>query len=231
MLRQRIRVRFAKRGTLRFISHLALMRAFARALRRSGLPLRMTQGFNPHPRISFPSPLGVGIEGTDEVMEFELDGWTPPDEAERRLGESVPPGLTIRAVETVPPNETAQAAETTYVVRPVDPEAPESRVDAAQAAGLLDRDEVLVERHRKKRVRTTNIRPYLLDARVENGVLTLRFRVDQGATSRPEEVLAALGLPADRLHALFHMERTRVVLAPPRQSVRRGERAATQGRT
>ena len=229
MLRQRIRVRFSKRGTLRFISHLALMRAFERALRRAGLPLRMTQGFNPHPRISFPFPLGVGTEASDEVMEFELEGWTPPDEVEQRLRGAVPPGVEVRSTEAIPPNETGQAVEATYVVRPTNPASPESRIDPARAKALLNQDEILAQRQRKGRMRTVNIRPYLLDLRVTDGVMTLRLSVAQGATSRPEEVLAALGLPDDRLHQLFHMERTRVVLARPRPEGR-PKPAATQGR-
>ena len=72
MLVQRIRTRFRKTGELKAISHLDLMRTFERALRRTGLPLRMSEGFNPRPRLSFPAALPVGIEGLNEIMEFDL---------------------------------------------------------------------------------------------------------------------------------------------------------------
>ena len=53
-------------------AHRDLMRCFERLLRRAGVTLRMSQGFHPKPRMTFPSALAVGIEGTDEVMELEL---------------------------------------------------------------------------------------------------------------------------------------------------------------
>ena len=66
------RIRFTKTGRMRFLSHHDLMRLFERALRRTGLPLRMTEGYNPHPIISFPTALGLGIESLDEVLEFDV---------------------------------------------------------------------------------------------------------------------------------------------------------------
>ena len=60
---------FSIRDRLKYIGHLDLMRAMQRALRRSGLPVRYSQGFNPHLQISFAAPLSVGMEGLREVME------------------------------------------------------------------------------------------------------------------------------------------------------------------
>ena len=72
------RIRFEKAERMRFLSHHDLMRLFERAFRRTGLPLRMTEGYNPHPVISFPTALALGIESLDEVVEFELSRWTAP---------------------------------------------------------------------------------------------------------------------------------------------------------
>ena len=60
---------FEKGETLRYIGHLDLMRAMQRALRRSGLPIRYSNGFNPHIRLSFAAPLSVGVVGLRELME------------------------------------------------------------------------------------------------------------------------------------------------------------------
>ena len=94
------------------------MRAFERALRRTRLPLRMSEGYNPRPRISFPAPLGVGMEGLDEVMEFDLAEWTPPAEIERRLREQLPNGLELTSLDLVPAHERAHAEEATYRIVP-----------------------------------------------------------------------------------------------------------------
>src|SRR5204862_153823 len=93
------RVRFSKTGKLRFLSHHDLMRLFERALRRTGMPLRMTEGYNPHPVLSFPTALGLGIESLDEVLEFELTSWTAPRQIEKLLGEQLPEGIRVASAE------------------------------------------------------------------------------------------------------------------------------------
>lgn len=69
---------FEKGETLRYIGHLDLMRTVQRALRRSGLPIKYSNGFNPHIRLSFAAPLSVGVVGKRELMEVPVeDGLTP----------------------------------------------------------------------------------------------------------------------------------------------------------
>lgn len=67
------RIRFAKYGVLKFIGHLDVMRYFQKVIRRSELPVRYSQGFNPHQLMSFAQPLGVGITSDGEYMEVEFD--------------------------------------------------------------------------------------------------------------------------------------------------------------
>jgi hypothetical protein len=64
---------YEKVGPARFISHLDLLRTFGRAARRAGLPLAFTQGFNPHPKITFAAPLAVGISGEAERKKICVD--------------------------------------------------------------------------------------------------------------------------------------------------------------
>ncbi|HRU06138.1 MAG TPA: TIGR03936 family radical SAM-associated protein [Candidatus Brocadiia bacterium] len=220
--RQRIRVWFAKQDLARFVSHLDLMRAVERALRRSGLPLHMTSGFNPHPRYSFPAPLGVGMAGRREVMEFELNGRTALDEVARRLGAALPPGVELKAVEEAGPKP-AQVAEMEYVARPRDAGAERSRVDEGRLREVLSRETIWVERERKGQRKKVDIRPFIEDMRVEGGAVVMRFRVMAGATTRPEEALGAAGFAEADAHALFEMERTDVVLAAPGAGARGGE--------
>ncbi|MCG0278925.1 MAG: TIGR03936 family radical SAM-associated protein, partial [Thermanaeromonas sp.] len=68
----RLRVKFAKVGTGRFLSQLEVMRVLQRAARRAGLPLALTEGFNPHPRMSFGPALAVGAESEAEYVDLEL---------------------------------------------------------------------------------------------------------------------------------------------------------------
>ena len=216
MFIQRVRVRFQKRGELRAVSHLDLMRAFERALRRTGLQLRMSEGFNPRPRISFPVPLGVGIEGLDEVLEFDLAEWTPPAEIERRLKEQLPGGLEFVSLELTRAGNTARAEEVTYRITPdaaLAAARTDARLEPEALAQLMARDEIPVRRIRKGRKKVVNIRPFLLSLERDGEAIILRVKAGPQGSSRPEEVLGAIGFDAETCRSRFRMVRTRVQLA------------------
>lgn len=185
------RIRFAKEGVSRFLSHHDLLRFLERALRRTGLPLRMTEGFNPHPRISLPTALGLGVESRDEVAELALDQWVSPREMQRRLAPEFPEGMVLASVELVSRRDRARIRSVAYefAVAPDVLPAPEA------VAALLARAEIPLERRTDKWCKIVDIRRYLLDLRVEEGRLRARIRITDSGTARPEEVLTALGIP------------------------------------
>src|SRR5262245_10183491 len=113
----KVRLRFKKDGPLRWLSHHDLLRTFERMLRRSGLPVRQTQGFSPHPRIVFALSLPVGVVGRAEVAELELNEVLPPQEVHDRLSAQCPAGLAILDVERVPPRQTAHVTGFTYAIQ------------------------------------------------------------------------------------------------------------------
>ncbi|MBS1116795.1 MAG: Radical domain protein [candidate division NC10 bacterium] len=92
---QKIRFEFQKVGELRFLSHLELMRALQRALRRAGIPLAYTQGFNPQPRLSLAQALAVGVEGLQELGDIELTQRLAPEEMQAAWNRQLPPELKI----------------------------------------------------------------------------------------------------------------------------------------
>ena len=84
---------FEKAPRLRHIGHLDLMRAMQRALRRSGLPLRYSQGFNPHILLNLAAPLSVGMPGKREIMEVPLEKNVQPEEFLQKLSAALPQDL------------------------------------------------------------------------------------------------------------------------------------------
>ncbi len=90
-----IRIWFEKRGRAKYISHLDLMRAMTRAVRRAGLPLWYTEGFHPHPYLAFPLPLPLGQEGLREAMDLRLEEALPFDEIVKRFEGTLPEGIRI----------------------------------------------------------------------------------------------------------------------------------------
>src|SRR5205085_5008348 len=91
----KVRLRFRKDGDLRFVSHHDLMKVFERTFRRAALPVALTKGFHPSPRMVFASSLALGIIGCEEVLELVLDAELTPEEVHQALARQAPPGLTI----------------------------------------------------------------------------------------------------------------------------------------
>jgi len=187
------RVRFTKTGKMRFLSHHDLMRLFERALRRTGLPLRMTEGYNPHPVIAFPTALGLGIESLDEILEFELTSWTAPRSIEKQLGEQLPEGVTVAAAEAF---DRKQRSYVNFVEYEADcPGQGEGVGDRIRA--FLALKECPVERVSDKGSKTVEIRQYVMALEAESERIYLRIRITDQGTAKPEEVLRAVGLKVD----------------------------------
>lgn len=89
------RLLFAKMGRARYISHLDLMRTFQRAFARAGIPIRHTEGFNPHPFVSIALPLSVGYSSQCEILEFGLLEGTSYEEVPDRLTAAMPEGIVV----------------------------------------------------------------------------------------------------------------------------------------
>lgn len=80
---------------MRFISHLDLMRLLVRAMRRADLPLKLTEGFNPHPKLSMQRALKLGVESGNESASIVLKSFLKPDVFVQRMREQLPGGIRI----------------------------------------------------------------------------------------------------------------------------------------
>src|SRR5262249_22809770 len=103
----KVRLRFAKRGDLRLVSHHDIMRCLERMLRRAAIPMAVSQGFNPRPKITFALALGLGIEGRSEVVDLELSEAWEPSELLRCLRTVAPTGFDWKDASALPPNARA----------------------------------------------------------------------------------------------------------------------------
>jgi len=193
VLKSKLRFRFAKRGDLRLVSHHDLMRCLERILRRAGLPVAHSQGFNPRPKATFALAMALGIEGRREVLDLELTETIDPEDVLRRLSAEAPPGLDFLEVEAIPlTGRAARVAAARYHL-PI----PEEHRDAARAAvaDLLTRASWPYTRHRQDRTIELDLRPFVLDAFVsDDGALSFRLKVASDGSARPEEIIDALGL-------------------------------------
>lgn len=172
-----------------------------RTIRRSQMPLAYKKGFNPQPHMQFAAPLGVGFSGSQELMDFRLEKHFPESEVMARLSKSLPPGVSIIELQTVdlrskPLQSTLLGADYTLIVQT--PELPDGQ---RRAQDFLARTEIWRTRQRKGREYKYNLRPVVHELSFagpthEGGSVAFKLRVQllEGATGRPDEVLAVMGL-------------------------------------
>ncbi|MCL1964074.1 MAG: TIGR03936 family radical SAM-associated protein [Firmicutes bacterium] len=212
----RMIVAFEKTERVRHIGHLDLLRAMQRALRRSGLPLRYSQGFNPHGMLSFASPLPVGVSGAEELMDAALEADVPEEKFRERLAPAMPyslPMLRCRAVSDAHPKLMARLQTASYTAAL--PVSSGSEAMAASIPGLLERDVIWAVRRTKSGEKSCDIRPMLhaLDAAVgeEAVVFACRVSLTERETLKPTLLLETLagqaGIPWEEHAASVRLRR------------------------
>ena len=222
---QRIGIEFRKVGEMRFLSHLELVRAFTRAMRRAGIPVAHSQGFNPQPRLTFASALPVGVEALHDLAEVDLTAALAPEAFLARVNANLPDGLRLARAWEVPLQGGALAtrvrAARYEVELPLNGWAghAEALADPARCAAFLGRDTIPVEAFKKGETVTVNARPFLV-ALESKGIEAacvrwhLVVKTGLGGSVRPQHVMRRYleeAVPADvaaTLEAQLRVTRT-----------------------
>lgn len=196
------RITFATQRTLAYVSVLELSVIWERSLRRAGLPLKYSQGFNPRPKLQFAAPLPVGCGSDADLLDVLLHAPLPAEAVAAALAGQTPPDLRVVEVRAITEDEPAlseqlTAAEYRVWLRDVEPEA----VEAAIAAFLAREEIPLPKRGHKYRGQSYDLRPLVHELRLAEAPapwigLWMRLNARPGATGRPDEVLTALDLQA-----------------------------------
>jgi radical SAM-linked protein len=194
---QRLRVRYAKRGRLRFTSHRDFSRAFERAVFRARVPMAYSSGFNPHPRISYAGAAPTGSASEAEYLELALAEVVVPADVHAMLDEALPPGLDVLEVVESPGGSLSDLLEgSRWRIELALP-----RAEATDAvARFLAADEALVERMTKKGMRQFDARAAVVLLEVVDdsssaveGRTTLDVVLRHGTPAvRPDDVLRGL---------------------------------------
>ncbi len=189
---QRLRVRYAKRGRLRFTSHRDFSRAFERALVRARIPMAYSSGFNPHPRISYAGASPTGAASEAEYLEIGLAENVDPARLAEDLDRALPEGLDVLEVVEGVPGSLADRLEVSRWQ--IDLALPLAAVAPAVDA-FLHRSSVTVERMTKKGLRSFDSREAVLALEVtaydagSRVTVVLRHTVP---AVRPDDVLAGI---------------------------------------
>ena len=190
----KLRIRFGKHGAVKFIGHLDMMRFFQKAFRRAGFDLKYSQGYHPHPTLSFASPLGVGLESTGEYLDVEVLSITDLDEMTRDLNAQMAEGITVYSIVLLPDdakNSMSLVAAADYMVAfregmmPCTPE--EMKVKAEH---FMQQKEIVVLKKTKKSEREVDIRPLIFSLKTdEQGVFHMQLSAGSAANLKPELVM------------------------------------------
>lgn len=226
------RMRFSKTGRARFIAHLDTLGCLVRAISRTGYDIALTQGMRPKPILSLAMPLGVGVEGEDEICDFAMKRRIPLTEFAKKLNAELPEGIRLKSISPCF-DRTKSAARVTSVSYRIDLKgASEALREAAERYNL--KDEMVVLRKRPKGDKAVDIRKYVERVQVTEGGAGVVFsmNVTPEGTARPEEIMGALSeLGGEEINA-SRIVRTAIVLkedTPPPVSPVRGRGGPRRG--
>lgn len=187
----RYRVRLAVRGRLAYLSHLDLLSAVERALRRSALPVRYSEGFNPHMIISWGPAHPVGIHGENEYFDLDFNA-SPPADWTEKLNDLLPEGLAIisaREIELTTPALMAAINRVHYTIG-LDGISKENL--EAGIASFMAEDSHIIKRNSPKGSKEVDIRSAVLSLAHKESNLLLECRIGEGASPKAQEIAAAV---------------------------------------
>ena len=177
-----VRLRFSKLGNLKYISHLDINRAMGRALKRAEIPLWYTEGFNPHPYMSFSLPLSLGVESLCESVDIRLIGDISNDEIKKRMNSVLPDNLKIIDVyDTFRDNSEIMYSDYVYKFQFLDNELALSKIKS-----VLDSPEIMAlkkgKQGRKRVFKETDIKAFIdkYNISIRDDLIVLNIRLLAG---------------------------------------------------
>ena len=184
---------FEKSERLRHIGHLDIQRAVMRALRRSGLPVSYSKGYNPHILLTFASALSTGASGRKEIMDVQLDRDVTPDEFVAAMNGAMPPDMQLSFAKVLDDRHIAlmaqvQAAD--YTITILDDEPAEKIMTALPA--FLAQESIFTMRKTKSGMKETDIRPLLMELTGEGEVLHAVMTLTERLACKPNMLMEAL---------------------------------------
>ena len=191
----KVRIKFKKDGSLRFIGHLDVMRFFQKVMRRAQIPIAFTAGYNPHMIMSFASPLGIGLTSEGEYFDMELAGHISSAEAVRRMNAVTAEGIEVISFRQISEEKKmtgmAIASAADYLV------GCKCRENGAiftqeRITGFLGQQEIVVTKQTKRSEQEADIRPLIYQMELTKEGIYLQLAAGSAQNLKPELVMSAL---------------------------------------
>lgn len=191
-----IRVFFEKKGPSKYMSHLDLMRCMTRTIRRAGVPIWYTEGFNPHPFMTFAMPLSLGTSGMCETMDVRLTDDMSFEEVKSRLNGALCEGIKVTKVDYQHKKATAIVSAVYRIALAVDGMASEEL--CGKLRDYLSQNEIIVQKkNKKKQFVDIDIKPHIMEFSVDtNGTITdlsIKLPAGTGLNINPNIIVKGFG--------------------------------------
>lgn len=183
----RFRMKYTKKGPLRFIGHLDLVRIFNRVMRRAGIPVAYSQGFHPHPKISFGPPLPLGMSSTAEYADFSLSAQF--EDIGKTLAKGMMDGMEIISVRPI--FEKAESLTKIITLAEYRVQCAVNEKTLENIANVLQSDHILIQRTTKNGIKEVDIRPGIINMVVagDGSGFTMILSLETGKSVKPSEIL------------------------------------------
>jgi len=192
-----IRAEYEKKDQLKYISHLELMNTFRRSFRRAKLPVKYSQGYNPHIIFSMSQPLPVGMIGYQEYFDLELNQGIAFDLIKTEVNKKLPAGLKIKEIIEINEKEKSLQAIVNTAIYQYEMEFDKSPKDKIKLLkNFLEKEKIEITRFRRnKEDRKIDLAPMIPDGKiVEDNIWEFTISTGSSGNVRPQEVLRALNI-------------------------------------
>lgn len=189
-------IKFSKQGYIKYISHLDMIRLFKRAFKKSGLHLEHSQGFNPHPKMTFAQPLSLGYTSVGELLEIDTKDDFKTDELVKKLGDVMPQGISIldcKILDEKTKGVAGKITEAEYEISIVD-----TNLEIDKIEKFISQKEIIAykKQKKKKELKAVNIKPMIRDYDLKqcDNKMIMTTKIDCGSTSNlnPDLIIQAL---------------------------------------
>jgi len=191
----KVRIKFSKTGSLKYIGHLDVMRYFQKLMRRANIPIAYSEGFSPHQIMSFAMPLGIGDESIAEYVDIELTEHISSKEAIEKLNNASVEEIRIISMKEIPEGKAYNAMSSitaaAYEVRlRNDINIPFDVFEGFSE--LCKKSEIIVTKQSKKSETTLDIKPFIYEYSVKEDYIYMLVSCGSVMNIKPELVIKAV---------------------------------------
>jgi len=191
----KVRIKFSKTGSLKYIGHLDVMRFFQKLIRRANIPIAYSEGFSPHQIMSFAMPLGIGDESIAEYVDIDLIEPVPTREAIERINSVSVPEIQILDFKEIPEGKAYNAMSSITAARYKIKFREDARINFdffKEFNKLMSFDEIIVTKQTKKSETNLDIKPYIYEYELLDDGIYMLLSCGSVMNIKPELVIKAV---------------------------------------